>query len=65
MAPVVEGVGPDGEPGEGGRDRGVVHKELVGHHLELTVSTHTKVRGPQTWGMVLILDGNLEQVAQV
>ncbi len=43
--PVVERVGPHGDPAERRRDGGVVHKELVRHHLELLVTTHSQVRG--------------------
>ena len=38
--PVLEGVGPDGDPAEGGRDGGVVGEVLVGHHVELLVTSH-------------------------
>ena len=43
--PVVEGVWPHGYPAERGGDRGVVHEELVRHHLKLLVATHSQVRG--------------------
>lgn len=42
---VVQGVGPDGHAGEGGRDGGVVGEELVGHHGELLVGADQEVRG--------------------
>ena len=38
-APVVEGVGPDGDAAQGGSDGGVVLKYLLVHHLELFVAT--------------------------
>ena len=44
--PVVEGVGPDWHTGERGRDGGIVNKELVGHHLELLVTTNSQVWSP-------------------
>lgn len=42
----VQGVWPDGNPAEGGRDGGIVHEELVGHHLELLVAAHAQVGSP-------------------
>ena len=48
FSPVVESVRPDGDPFERSDDGGVVHKELVGHHLELFVATDSEVRSPHT-----------------
>jgi len=45
---VVEGVGPDGDPGEGGGDGGVVDEELVSHHLKLFVTTNSEVGSTDT-----------------
>ena len=45
---VVEGVGPDGDPGEGGGDGGVVDEELVSHHLKLFVTTYSEVGSTDT-----------------
>lgn len=44
--PEVQGVGPDGHTAKGRGDGGVVDEELVGHHLELLVAAHSKVRSP-------------------
>jgi len=41
--PEVEGVRPDGHAAEGGGDGGVVHEELIGHHLELLVAADAEV----------------------
>ena len=41
--PVVQGVGPDGDPAKRGGDGGVVGEELVGHHAELLVAAHAQV----------------------
>ena len=38
--PVLQGVRPDGDPAERGRDGGVVGKVLVGHHVELLVASN-------------------------
>ncbi len=43
--PVVEGVGPDGNPAEGGGDRRIVGEELVRHHAELFVASDAQVGG--------------------
>jgi hypothetical protein len=51
--PVVERVGPHGDPAERRRDGGVVHKELVRHHLELFVTAHSQVRGSNPCKMLI------------
>ena len=43
---VVHGVGPDGDPGEGGGDGGVVGEKLIGHHGELLVGADQEVGSP-------------------
>ena len=43
--PEVEGVGPNGDAAQRCCDGRVVHEELVGHHLELFVSSDAEVRG--------------------
>ncbi len=53
--PVVERVGPHGDPAERRRDGGVVHKELVRHHLELFVTAHSQVRGSNPCKMMICL----------
>jgi len=45
---VVESVGPDRDPGEGGGDGGVVDEELVSHHLKLLVTTNSEVGSTNT-----------------
>merc|ERR1719513_394048 len=45
---VVEGVGPDRDPGEGGGDGGIVDEELVSHHLKLFVTTNSEVGSTHT-----------------
>lgn len=40
----IQGIWPDGHTSQGGGDGGIIHKELISHHLELLVATHTKVR---------------------
>lgn len=44
----VESVRPDGNTSQGSGDRGIVHKELIGHHFELFVSTDAQVRSPHS-----------------
>ena len=39
---VVESVGPDWHPGQGRRDGGVIHEELIRHHLELLVAANSE-----------------------
>lgn len=39
----VQGVWPDGHTSQRGGNRGIVHEELICHHLELLVATHTQV----------------------
>lgn len=44
--PEVQRVRPDWHASQRCGDGGVVHKELIGHHLELFVTTDSEVRGP-------------------
>ena len=46
--PVVQGVWPDGDTAKGGCDGSVIDEVLVGHHLELFVSSHSEVGRPDS-----------------
>lgn len=39
----IQGIWPDGHTAQRGGNGGIVHKELISHHLELLVATHTQV----------------------
>lgn len=41
----VQGVRPDRDTSQRSGDRGIVHEELIGHHLELLVTSDAQVRG--------------------
>ena len=45
---VVERVGPNRHAAQRGSDGSVVHKELIGHHFELLVSSDAEVRSPHS-----------------
>lgn len=46
--PEVQRVWPNWHTSQRRSDGGVIYEELIGHHLELLVTTDSKVRGPHT-----------------